>query len=155
MQIISKNLAETEACAKEFISKLKPLTNRATVVALSGNLGSGKTTFTQAVGKILGITVPIQSPTFLILKSYPLPPGGFGRAGKLQVTSYKFLHHVDAYRLEKGEDLLKLGWRDLLANPKNLIFIEWPENVADVIPKDAIKISFEFIDDKTRKISIL
>ncbi len=99
----------------------------ATVVTLSGDLGAGKTTLTQAIARELGITENIISPTFVIMKRYELHK--------------KNLIHIDAYRLESADELLKLGWAELIADPKNLILIEWPEKVAEIIPKNAVRVS--------------
>jgi tRNA threonylcarbamoyladenosine biosynthesis protein TsaE len=73
----------------------------------------------------------------------------------LQLETYNKLFHIDSYRLKSGEELKKLGWQEIISNPQNLILIEWPENVSDVIPQNAIKISFEFIDETTRKINLI
>jgi len=105
---------------------------KATVIALQGELGSGKTTFAQGFGKILGVEEPMQSPTFVIMKSYDIDWRGF-----------KKLIHIDAYRLEKEEELLNLGWEDLLKDPGNIILIEWPENVPGLIPTNAQRIHFK------------
>ena len=141
-EILSKSLEETKEAAKVFLQKLLPPKNRATIVALSGDLGSGKTTFVQSIAKILGIKENLTSPTFVLIKNYTL-----------DASRFTLLFHIDAYRLKNGEELKKLGWDETISNPKNLIFIEWPENVADAIPKNVIKINFQFIDEKTRKIS--
>ena len=66
-------LEQLQTAARDFIRALTPLSNQATVVGLYGDLGSGKTTFTQAIGRALGITDPMQSPTFVLIKQYPLP----------------------------------------------------------------------------------
>lgn len=113
----------------------------ATVIALEGELGAGKTTFTQEVGKILGVTENMHSPTFVIEKIYPIDFKGF-----------KNLIHIDAYRIEKESELLHLGWEELIKNPENLILIEWPENVPGLIPNDAKKIYFKHVDENTREI---
>ncbi|HPY13236.1 MAG TPA: tRNA (adenosine(37)-N6)-threonylcarbamoyltransferase complex ATPase subunit type 1 TsaE, partial [Candidatus Paceibacterota bacterium] len=68
-------------------------------------------------------------------------------------TGYKQLIHIDAYRLNSGRDLLLLGWDEIMANPDNLILLEWPERVKDIIPADVYKISFKFVDDSSREIS--
>ncbi len=139
--MISTSLKETEAIAKKFVDSLKK-GNEATVVGLRGNLGSGKTTFVQAAARLLGVREPVTSPTFVLIKSYPL-----------NAKRYTLLIHIDAYRLERGEELLKLGWNDLAKNPDNLILLEWPERVVSILPtKNYTEISFEFVDDVTRKI---
>ena len=61
--------------------------------------------------------------------------------------------HIDAYRLEKDEELLHLGWQEIISEPENFILIEWPENVAGIIPENAKRISLKFVDENTREIS--
>jgi len=63
------------------------------------------------------------------------------------------LIHIDAYRLEKDEELLHLGWQEIISEPENFILIEWPENVAGIIPENAKRISLKFVDENTREIS--
>jgi tRNA threonylcarbamoyladenosine biosynthesis protein TsaE len=135
------SLGDTTALAEQFIKSLTPQ-RTATIVGLHGDLGSGKTTFTQAVAKVLGITETVTSPTFVIEKLYSLSHADF-----------KKLIHIDAYRLESGKELLHLGWQEIADDPKNLIFIEWPERVADILPKDMKKIEFTFVDETTREIT--
>ena len=141
MHHFSKSLLETRNIAKDFLDTLK-LQKNATVVALQGDLGAGKTAFTLEVGKILGINENMHSPTFVIEKIYAI-----------DFKNFKRLIHIDAYRLEKEQELLHLGWQDLIKEPENLIFIEWPENVSKIIPKSARKVSFKFIDEGTREIN--
>jgi len=129
--------------AKDYISSLKPSKDSATVVALSGELGVGKTAFTQEVASALGIKEKVTSPTFVIEKIYPLTHPLFSR-----------LIHIDAYRLSSGEELEKLGWKELLQDPQTLIFIEWPKNVSSVIPVGAKVLTFTVIDEDTRSINI-
>jgi tRNA threonylcarbamoyladenosine biosynthesis protein TsaE len=103
--------------------------SKATVIALQGELGAGKTHFVQNFGKVVGVKDNITSPTFVIMNIYPIDWKGF-----------KKLIHIDAYRLEKEEELTNLGWQELIEDPENIIFIEWPENVPNLIPKDATRI---------------
>lgn len=116
--------------AKQFLAEIKP-GREATVVALKGNLGSGKTTFAQFVGEALGVRDPIQSPTFLIEKIYELTD-----------KPWKFLIHIDAYRLEREEELQALGWEEMVSRSDNLILIEWPEKVSGILPESAYHILF-------------
>ncbi len=139
----TQSLEEFKDLVREFIMSLKPQ-NNAVVVGLSGNLGSGKTTFTQEVAKTLGITETVTSPTFVIEKIYKLPKENW----------FEHLIHIDAYRLEKESELLHLGWNELVLNPRNLIFIEWPEKVEGIMPKNAKRIKFTFVDENTRQIEI-
>lgn len=108
----------------------------ATVVALIGELGAGKTTFVQKFAKAYGTRETLTSPTFVILKKY----------GNLV--------HIDAYRLKNAKELEALGIHDLIANPNNIIFIEWADRVKEILPEDHITIHFDHVDETTRKISI-
>lgn len=141
MSHFSRSLEETAKIANDFLNVIGP-SEHATVVALEGDLGSGKTTFTQEVGKILGVVENIHSPTFVIEKIYKINWKGFQK-----------LVHLDAYRLEKESELLHIGWEEIIKEPENLILIEWPENVAGIIPDDAKRIYFKFIDETTREIT--
>lgn len=124
---ISRNMANTSKIAKAFLVKiLKTKSKKALVVGLSGGLGAGKTAFTQAIGKLLGIKKNINSPTFVIMKKYALKHG-----------RHKYLFHLDAYRLKNEKELLYLGWREIIDNNEHLVFIEWPENIIKVMPKNS------------------
>ncbi len=146
MKIISKNEHETAEVAKGFLKKLfyeYTHPKHASVVALSGNLGAGKTTFTQALGKHLKIKRKVNSPTFVIMKKYPI-----------KTPHHKTLIHIDAYRLKNEKELEKLGWTEIVSNPENLICIEWPENVAKALPKKHHKIKISHTKEGHRKFEI-
>ena len=143
MIIRTSNLAETYDLARTIISRLRPKTTGASILALSGDLGSGKTAFTQGVAQTLGISDTITSPTFVIEKIY-------------QVTGsplWKRLIHIDAYRLNNGQELLALGFKEITKDPYNIIVIEWPERVVDILPPEVQTISFKFIDEEIREIN--
>src|SRR3989338_4422949 len=129
-------LEQLQTAARDFIRALTPLSNQATVVGLYGDLGSGKTTFTQAIGRALGITDPMQSPTFVLIKQYPLPV-----SKRYTLNAIRYLIHVDAYRLKNSDEL------------RNLCFVEWADRVVDILPENHRKLNFRFIDEKTREIS--
>ena len=160
------NAAEMGHFAGEFVAALAPGGSVATVVALSGELGAGKTTFAQAVARSLGVEETVNSPTFVIEKIYPVKslrdhvagpvkPGSHG-AGALQNSppagGWQRLVHIDAYRLKSAVELYALRWDDLVADPANLIIIEWPENVPDAIPKGAHRITIEIGEGEARTI---
>ncbi|MFZ2522038.1 MAG: tRNA (adenosine(37)-N6)-threonylcarbamoyltransferase complex ATPase subunit type 1 TsaE [Minisyncoccia bacterium] len=148
----SKSLEETEEIAMEFLKGISPKTTYATVVGLYGNLGAGKTAFTKAVAKVLGVPDTVTSPTFVIMKAYEL--SHFDTFTPSTLT-FDFLVHIDAYRLEKEEELLHLGWKEIISDPSNLIFIEWPERVSGIIP-DHIKIKFDTLpNENSREIEII
>ena len=153
-------MEETRAIAKEFLNTIEP-GEKAVTVALQGDLGAAKTAFTQAVGAELGISENMQSPTFVIMKVYDLEPttnnqqptsAGGSDSRSSVVSRWSKFFHIDAYRLESSDELLRLGWGEITKEPENLVFIEWPENVASIIPADARKISLEFVDETTREI---
>lgn len=164
MQKISKNIRDTAKIAEEFLSKIKPAKNKATIVGLYGDLGAGKTTFTQAVGKILRINRKVNSPTFVIMKKYSLPKQKFSKnfladktkpvpAGEnfYETSAFEYLFHLDAYRLKNEKELSALGWEEIIADPKHLIFIEWPEQVIKAIPKKHHKIEISHTREGHRK----
>lgn len=145
-----RNLKEMEILASEILKSPKlggqaTEFGGATVLALKGDLGVGKTAFVKSLGKILGVKETINSPTFVIMKMYDI--------------SYKYkllkkLIHIDAYRLEEEKELEILGWENLIKNPENLIAIEWPEKVSNLIPENAHIFKFEFVDENTRSVTL-
>ena len=104
----------------------------ALVVGLAGNLGSGKTTFIQGFARGLGIRHRLTSPTFLIIRSY-----------ELGIRNYKKLYHVDAYRIKKPKELSALGFKEIIADPKNIVLIEWANKVKRLLPKKTLWIQFK------------
>ena len=119
--------------ARAILKEKKINSEKALVLALSGHLGGGKTTFAQGFMAGAGIKKKITSPSFVITKSY-----------KLKTKSYKIIYHIDCYRLKKAKELLDLGLEEILINPKNIILIEWPEIVKKYLPKEAIWIKFKY-----------
>ena len=111
-------------------------------LALIGDLGSGKTVFAQGVAAGLGITAQITSPTFVIMKIYPLP-------------KHKYLQqfcHIDAYRLKNERDLIALGAQEYLNDSQTIVLIEWAEKILDFLPNNKKLIEFEYTDANKRKI---
>ena len=132
--MISKSLQETEVYAGELLKNIK--TN---VIGLYGDLGSGKTALTKSIAKHLGITEEITSPTFVIAKFYK---------GK-----DKQLVHIDAYRLEHFSELESLGFKEWCTDPKNLIVIEWPEKVREILPPHD-RVDCLFVNETTREYTL-
>ena len=148
MERQTNNLEETAQMAAECLAGLEP-SQQATVLALRGDLGAGKTTFTQALARELGISENVTSPTFVIMKIYDLENQPADRSGK----SFTRLIHIDAYRFDTPDELDGLNFSDFLKDPKNLIILEWPEKVAGKLPAGTIFIDFRFISDTVREIS--
>ena len=132
MDIITQNEKETAEVGKSLASQLTP----GTILALFGDLGSGKTTFVKGLAKGLGIKKHVTSPTFNIVKVYPVSLGRIKR-----------LVHVDAYRLNSYKDAESVGLLEILT------VIEWPEKIQEVIKEKSQEIHFTFIDEMKRKIS--
>jgi tRNA threonylcarbamoyladenosine biosynthesis protein TsaE len=130
-----KTPADTAAVATELLSELTPAAT-ATVLALHGDLGAGKTTFVQTLAHALGVGEPVTSPTFVIRKDYPLS------------GAWDLLVHIDAYRLDEPAELARLGFAELLTLPNTLICIEWAERVAELLPDTATHLSFTVINDE-------
>lgn len=138
------HINQIHAIAKEVLEKAKnSISSSATIVALSGDLGAGKTTLTQAMGRELGVKESIISPTFVIMKIY-----------ELKKQTWKHFIHIDAYRLDSAEELEKLGWNNIISDSENLVLIEWPERVQKIISSTALKIKLEHINEEERKITI-
>ncbi len=160
--LVSKSLDNTAQIAKEFVENLwksdENCGKLATIVALEGDLGAGKTTFVKAVAQALGIQKTVTSPTFVLEKVYKFPArlNLTGNLARFRLDSgFTHLIHIDAYRLENGAELLSLGWREMASDPHNIIFIEWPERVAEVLPEKTRMIRFKFIDETTRVLTIV
>ncbi len=115
--------------------------DEATIIGLSGDLGSGKTTFIQIIAKLLGIKEVVTSPTFVIEKQY-----------KTNHLIFSNLIHIDAYRLEESKELAMLGFGDQTKVKHNLIFVEWPERVIDILPPYTKYLYFTFVNEQERHI---
>ena len=101
-----------------------------------GNLGSGKTTFTRYFVEALGLNNRVQSPTFVVARKYG------------------YVNHVDLYRLTSENEAKDIGIEEMLTDSDSLTLIEWPEIIENILPKNSVKIYFEYIDENTRKITI-
>ena len=123
---------ETWAVAKQFASTLKS----GDIVCLEGDLGAGKTTFTQGLCAALGAKRAVTSPTFCIVSEHP---------------SEAFLVvRMDLYRLHGEEDVLQIGWEDYLARGAVLV-VEWPDRAGSLIPADAKRVRFTYGDGESER----
>jgi tRNA threonylcarbamoyladenosine biosynthesis protein TsaE len=125
---------ETEKLGSEIARRAlvrRRRTRRATVFALAGDLGSGKTTFVRGFFRGAGIRRRPASPTFILVRRTPLDRGGFAN-----------IFHVDAYRIRRRRELAALGMREMLRDPRNLVIVEWAEKVRRALPKDATWVMF-------------
>jgi len=142
MKFTSKSSLDTRGIAKKVLEHIK-VGDGATVLALYGDFGAGKTTFSQHIGELLGVHDPIQSPTFLIEKIY-----------ELRRAPWQHLVHIDAYRLDDESELLSLGWHEIIKKPENLILVEWADKVENILPEDAIHIRINHAGEDQREIEI-
>ncbi len=117
--------------AQEVLARVPSEGTRAAIVALQGELGAGRHTFMQALARELGVSGPVQSPTYVLMKSYPI---NFGR--------FKKLVHIDAYRLDEPEQFSALKPEEFLADRAALVCIEWPERLEGVLPKPDLTLKF-------------
>ena len=102
------------------------------LVALSGDLGAGKTTLVQAICRGYGVTEPITSPTSALVHEY--------HATRSRVF------HLDLYRLEHEHELTNIGWDDIVADPHALVLVEWPERAGSRLPAAHVPIDLEHLD---------
>ncbi len=136
-KIKTTSAEETQQIAKDLAKDLS-----SGVIALSGELGAGKTTFTQGFAEGLGIKDKIISPTFVLIRQHPIP------------NTKQVLYHIDLYRLESEEEFKLLGLNEIVNNPDNIVLIEWAEKAKNLLPKNTIFIDFKTIDQNTREIFI-
>ena len=108
-----------------------------------GGLGSGKTTFTGFLTRALNSSSRVQSPTFVLVRRY-----------KCNLNGIKFINHIDLYRLSDINEILDLGFKEILNEKDTLSIIEWPELVKNYLPNKTTKIKFEIIDENERKINV-
>lgn len=137
MKKIIKNLEALNVFAKNLAASLQG----GQVVALSGNLGAGKTTLTQLVAKHLGVKDNLQSPTFSILKIYPVIAQNFS----------KFCH-IDLYRLDGKKN--HLGLEEYLGDSDVVCFVEWAEKIKPQLPPNTIWLKLEAQADGARLVII-
>ena len=136
--LIINDLKDTKNFAKKFAKILKG----GEVILLGGDLGAGKTTFTKAVLKCLGVKDEVTSPTFTIMREY---------CGK------KFkIYHFDMYRLTSGQEAKEFGLEDYIysKNKNSIVFIEWPENVQDILVGNFIRVDISILDNNRRQFDV-
>lgn len=134
--LISNSEKDTKEIAADLAKKIT-----SGIIALSGDLGTGKTIFAQGFAKGLGIKEKIISPTFVLIRQHKIP------------TKDNILYHIDLYRLEDNIHVKELGLDEILSNHKNIVLIEWAEKLRE-LPKETIKITIKKQSVNKREISI-
>lgn len=136
-QYLTYSEKETKSLAKKLAKNFQ-----GGVLGLFGELGAGKTKFTQGFAEGLGIKEKIISPTFLLIRQHKIP------------KTNNILFHVDLYRLEKLKDLKQLGLKDFWSDPKNIVLIEWADKIKKILPKNTTNITMEKVSGDKRLITI-
>jgi tRNA threonylcarbamoyladenosine biosynthesis protein TsaE len=140
---LSKNSFETKKFGENLAKKIikEKIKKRALILALEGDLGGGKTTFLQGFAEGLGIKEKILSPTFILMRKFKIPR-----------KKFENFYHFDCYRIKKTKEILDLGFKEIISNPKNIVAIEWAEKIRKILPKELILIKFKFINKNLREI---
>ena len=133
-EIHINNIEDLDRAAGEFLEKI----GENTLVALFAPMGSGKTTFTTAVCRVLGVTDPVGSPTFAIVNEYMRADGDP-------------MYHFDFYRINKLQEAVEIGLYDYL-DSGYLCMMEWPENIEDLLPEETLKVHIQVNPDQSRTI---
>jgi tRNA threonylcarbamoyladenosine biosynthesis protein TsaE len=146
-RFLTKSEKETEKLGEKIGKKIlkKKLDKTAKILALEGDLGGGKTTFLKGFAKGLGIREKILSPTFILFRKFNI---------KHRTSNFEHFYHIDCYRVEKEKEILNLGFREIIKDPKNIVAIEWAEKIKKILPKKVLKIKFKIFGKKERKILI-
>jgi len=155
---LTNNPLQTKKLGKFLAKKIlkEKLKKEAQVLALEGDLGGGKTTFLQGFAKGLGIKEKILSPTFIIMRKFGIEGRKLNVEGRKTTfnTRPSTFYHIDCYRIEKPKEILDLGFREIITNPQNIVAVEWADRIRKIMPQNAIRIVFEFINKDKREITI-
>lgn len=134
-EVIINGIEDIERAAAEFLEKI----GENTLVAFFAPMGSGKTTFTTAICKVLGVTDPVGSPTFAIVNEYMRGDG-------------EPMYHFDFYRINRLQEAVEIGLYDYL-DSGCLCIMEWPENIEDLLPEETLNVTISVNPDQSRTIS--
>ena len=132
MELLIKDLSDLDRAAKDFLEKI----GENSLVAFFAPMGAGKTTFTTAICKVLGVEDAVCSPTFTIVNESRCKDG-------------RLMYHFDFYRIEKPEEALEIGLYDYL-DSGNLCIMEWPENIEELLPEETLRVHIIVNPDNSR-----
>jgi len=135
--------SELQTIAQVVLEQHENKKNIPLVISLQGDLGAGKTAFTQELGTLLGVTEVITSPTFTIMKQY-----------QTTHSQWQTLVHIDAYRLESERETKPLHIEQIISQPNTISCIEWPEIIPASIPDFAYQLQIEILKDDQRRVTI-
>src|SRR3989344_6688933 len=136
---MAKFISSSEVDTWKLAEKIAKTINRGRIIALYGNLGSGKTTFVQGLAKALRIRQRIISPTFVIIRPHKL-------------KTNKTFYHIDLYRLGKA-DPNNLGLKEIFLEKDAIVAIEWAEKIEKLLPKDTLKIKFKTLSENEKQLA--
>jgi tRNA threonylcarbamoyladenosine biosynthesis protein TsaE len=142
MKKVLKNVEDTKKFAEEFLQMVFDGDREQNVILLQGELGAGKTTFSQFLLEAIGAEGPFTSPTFVIMKKYEV---------RSPASYLKNIYHLDCYRVDV-ESVLDLSWEEIVADKNNLVLVEWPEKIKNILPEKYWLLKFEYGDDKNIRI---
>ena len=134
-EVIIRDTADLDRAAAEFLDKI----GDNTLVAFFAPMGAGKTTFTTALCKALGVTDPVGSPTFAIVNEYLRADGDY-------------MYHFDFYRINKLSEAIEIGLDDYLYSGC-LCIMEWPENVEELLPEETLRVNITVNPDLSRTLT--
>ncbi len=134
-EVIIRGTDDLDRAAAEFLEKI----GDNTLVAFFAPMGAGKTTFTTAICRALGVTDPVGSPTFAIVNEYMREDG-------------EPMYHFDFYRINKLSEAIDIGLDDYLYSGY-LCIMEWPENIEELLPEDTLRVSIMVNPDQSRTLS--
>lgn len=137
--LVTQDEEQTKSLGAQILSSLT-----SNIITLTGDLGAGKTTLTQGLGLALGIRRML-SPTYTIIRRYSISSD--------LVPHFKRLYHVDLYRLTNQEEIQPLGLLEILSDKSNLVIIEWPQLISDLLPPDHLRVSLDKLADNSRQIT--
>jgi len=145
---ITNSSEETREVAKRLAQEVlkKGAGKTATIFGLIGELGAGKTTFVQGFASCFDIRKSITSPTYVIMKRFTLDNASRGK--------FINLYHIDCYRIKEPQELMQLGFADINHEPKNVILIEWADQVRNILPANVCWIQMEHLSQDKRRIII-
>lgn len=144
MELITKSEIETRRVGELLAKEIE----KGLVIALEGDLGSGKTNFVKGLAKGLGIKDKIISPTFVIMRRYNIPLKDLNQKG---LSNF---YHIDCYRMNSYRDLKDIDMESIVNNPNNIVAIEWARNIQNIIPDHALSVKLDYKDFNKRKIAV-
>ena len=151
-KFVSNSLEESRNFAQDLAEEIladKCVGNGALVLALTGDLGSGKTIFAQSFAEALSVKEKIKSPTFIIFRKSKIGDKEWKNKG------LENFYHFDVYRINNEKEILNLGWEEIIKNPANIVLVEWADKIEKILPKNSVRIMFKHLSNDKREITTL